>query len=51
MNSDNLFTRVRTRTLVAVWGIAALVFVLAVLTAHHVQTDAGRVEVSNVFFE
>ena len=51
MNSGNLFTRVRTGSIVAVWGIAAVVFVLAVLAAHHVQTDAGRVELSNVIFD
>ena len=51
MSINNLFTVVRIRTIIIVWIVCLAVFAVAVLTGHGVQTDSGRIEVTNVYFD
>ncbi len=51
MNTNQLIDRGSNLRAFIVFVVFQLLFVGAVFTAHRVQTDSGRVEVSNVYFE
>ncbi|MBU2511170.1 alpha/beta fold hydrolase [bacterium] len=51
MNTNKLFQKGNNLKIIAVFLISFFVFVLAVFIAHLMQTDFGRIEVSNVTYK
>jgi dienelactone hydrolase len=50
MNSEKLFQKGGNGKILLVLAIFFLIFVSAVLMAHFIQTDFGRIDVSNVYY-
>ncbi len=51
MNTEKLFQKGGNAKITGVFFVSFAVFVAAVLIAHFVQTDFGRISVSNVYYD